>query len=108
MKEKKVFFGMKLYRSERNGIREFTVDKVGKKYFYTKEIPRDRITIDTLTYETEYSQSKYTLHLTAQEILDRQEVVILYDKIKSAFMGWNNNNKFTLQELRDIAKIAIK
>lgn len=105
-----VFVGMKLYRelSYRNSpteIKEYTVSKIGKKYFYLEEADRYAINKETLKYEDKvYSQSNFQLYRAKEEIEQRWEMNRLYDKVQKRFSHYSHRT-VTLEQLRQIAQI---
>lgn len=105
-----VFIGQVLYREIHNRnskaeIKEYTVSKIGKKYFYLNENDRYPINKESLKYEDKiYSQSSFQLYKEKQEILDRQERGALIDKIRKSF-DWLSKQNFTLEQLREVASI---
>ena len=105
-----VFVGQVLYRERTSRhspteITEHTVTKIGRKYFEATGL-NDKINISNLKYESPmYSQHNYQLYLSKQQILDRQEMNSLYNKIQNLFSHYSNR-KFTLDELRKVAEIV--
>ena len=102
-----IVVGQVLYceESRRNApfeIKEYTVKRIGKKYFYLdghkEKYPVDK---DTLFHNNkEYSQFNFQLYRDKQEILDRREKYDLYDKLRKHF-DWSGNIKDnTLEQLR--------
>ena len=47
----------------------------------------------------------YKLYLSKEEIINEGKADKLYDKIKSCFNNYSNNNEFTLDELNKILDI---
>lgn len=114
-KECQVYVGMKLYKPIYNKekpleVKEYTVSKVGNKYF---EVEQDygyiyKYNISNLKYENKmYSQSNIQFYKTEQEILDKHEKEILYNKLRKHFSYGSNyqQNVNTLDELRQVAII---
>lgn len=105
-----VFVGMKLYRevSHRNfptEIKEYTVSKIGKKYFYVAESDRYAINKEKLKYEDKvYSQSSFQLYRSREEIEQRWEMNRLYDKVQKQFSHYTPRT-VTLEQLRQIVQI---
>ena len=105
-----VFIGQVLYREIHNRnsrveIKEYTVSKIGKKYFYLNENDRYRINKESLRYEDkDYSQCSFQLYTDKQDILDRLERSDLVDKIRKSF-DWLSKQNFTLTQLREVANI---
>ncbi len=107
-----VFVGQALYREMFNGrdksegIRAYTVSKIGRKYFYLAECDQFPISKENLKYEDKvYSQASFQLYKTKQEILDRQEKDKLFEKIRKNF-DWSVMIKnYTLEQLREVVRI---
>jgi len=106
-----VFVGMKLYREifsrhSPTEIKEYTVSKIGKKYFYLEENDRYAIGKETMKYvDKVYGQSNFQLYLTKQEILHNGEIRVLFDKIRKAFDCSYNRSNYTLEQLREASKV---
>ena len=105
----KVFVGQILFREintrYKKEITEHTVTKVGKKYFECSDL-RHKITISNLKHEYNvYSQNNYQMYRSKQEILDKNEMNSLFQKIKQSFSDYNHNANFTIEQLRNIANI---
>lgn len=107
-----VFVGQVLYREIYNRskpieIIEYTVSRVGRKYFYLNGLnERYPVSKDTLRYvDKQYLQSSFQLYMDKQEILDRIERSNLYDKLKDHFSWSGNSKNNTLQQLREAVKI---
>lgn len=106
----KVEIGTILFREyEHRGfptqIKEYTVSKIGNKYFYVKENSAWKFDIKTLKYSNkEYSQHNVQLYWTKEEILDRQERGRLLEALRKHF-DYFHNNENTLDELRQVFKI---
>lgn len=97
--------GQKLYRERNFKIEEYTITKIGTKYFEVAEMPRDKINKETLKRVCpDYMQYEYQLYLTEQEIKDKNELSNLYDKVRKYFSYYTPNG-ITLEQLRQIAKI---
>lgn len=102
--EEKLFIGLKLYRED-NPEREYTVSKIGKKYFEVAELSRERFFIETLKKDGgQYSQNSFQLWRDKQTLLDKKETDMLYSKISKHFSPYINKSN-TLTQLRDVAKI---
>ena len=105
-----VFVGQILFREintrYKKAITEHIVTKVGKKYFECSDL-RDKITISNLKHEDNvYSQRNYQMYRSKQEILDKNEMNSLFQKIKQSFSDYNHNGNFTIEQLRNIADIV--
>lgn len=109
MEQQEITVGMKLYRDaaskyNRDAIDEYTVSKIGRKYFKVEEAPQYKIEIDTLEYKSkEYSQHNFSLYANKQTILDCRESDRLFWKIKQYFNSYAA--KGTLEQLRAISEI---
>lgn len=92
--------GDKLYA--RHSALEYTVTKVGKKYF---EVDRscDKFLLDSLSSHNAFR----TMHLCAdkQLVLDELERDRLLNGIRRFFSGWDNKPSLTLEQLRSIWRI---
>lgn len=81
---------------------------IGRKYISVKfeTGKEEKFKIDS-DYRNKYTYGgfDYKLYVSRQEILDEKESERLYGDIKRDFSDWNNNNKFTLDQLRRISKI---
>lgn len=103
--------GTKLYRYKSSRytepeIIEYTVSKIGKKYFELKEINGSRFFIENLRYDAgAYSNSSWQLYKTAQEILDEKEFDKLYSSLCRHFSHYTNRSRNTLEQLRQIAEV---
>jgi len=102
--------GMKLYGKPVNNrarwnkeISEFTVSKVGRKYFWLEEMPRTKFEIENLSEVTEYAPD-WELYFTKQEILDEQEFNDLVMNIRLKF-DRSGRVDLTLDQLRRINAI---
>ncbi len=94
--------GQKLWSK---GLAEYTVSKIGKKYFYVEENRNYRFDSKTLTHSVPgYSQSNFTLFTNKQDLLDEQERCELFNKIKS-HLNSSYSPKDSLTKLREIALI---
>jgi hypothetical protein len=105
-----VFVGQTLFREVNTryekSITEHTVTKVGRKYLECTDL-RDKITIANLKYENNiYLQNNYQMYLSKQEILDKNEMNSLFSKIKQSFSDYNHHDKFTIEQLRQIADVV--
>lgn len=106
-----IFVGMKLYREivrrdSQTEIKEYTVSKIGKRYFYLEENDRYPIGKETMKYEDRvYCHSSFQLYLKKQEILNNREIGVLFDKIRKAFDLPYNRSNYTLEQLREASKI---
>ena len=79
------------------------VIKVGRKYFTVEFAWRKmQFYIDTWRENTEYG-SNYMIYESKQHYLDETERNKLFEVIKEKFQ-YKWNNKFTLQQLRDVSK----
>lgn len=97
--------GMKLYREKAGTIEEYTISKIGNKYFEIAENSRYRYDKNTLWYvNTNSSQFNHKLYLTKQEILDKNELNDLHDKLKRHFSIYSQKTN-TLEQLRQVVKI---
>lgn len=65
----KIKVGDKVYEAVKNGLREHTVCKVGRKYFYLKyDFQRTKFDINTLEHiDKDYSQNYIKLWRTVEE-----------------------------------------
>lgn len=104
---------MKLYReiSHRGGglpteIKEVTISKIGKKYFYLEDDYRQKgVNIQTLKYDDPvYTQSSFQLYRTREEIEERHERDQLYRKVQKHFSHFSNT-KLSLEQLKAIDNI---
>lgn len=109
MTEKDLFIGMKLYRevthrSFPTEIKEYTVKKIARKYFYLNEIDNE-INIETFKYQDKvYSQSSFQLYRTKEEIEDRHERDRLWSMLYKHFSGYNRSVN-TVEQLRKVCNI---
>jgi hypothetical protein len=88
-------------------LREFIVTNVGRKYFEVGETLEDTRTIrfhlEDKSQATDYL-ADWKFYESKQAYLDDKEYVMLLREIRKAFDRWSRGD-FTLQQLRDIAKI---
>lgn len=107
MSRKDLHIGQVLYRETKEGIVEEIVVTIGKKYFTTDGSPRaDKILIDDLTHHVKnYTQWNYTLYLTKEEILAKNERYELYEKIRKYFNSYSPLKEHTLTQLRQVNDI---
>lgn len=85
-------------------IKEYTVSKIGNKYFYVKENDRRKFDKLTLRYvDNIYNQNNMQLFISKQKIEDGIEFNNLYSKVKDRFQ-WNKVD-VSLSQLREIAII---
>lgn len=107
--EKEIKVGMVLYkemtyRNQPREIKEYTVSRIGNKYFYVAEDDRYFFDKKTLKYvDKNYTQNNCTLFLNKQEILDMWEATQLYDEIRKHFSSYSP--RLSLQQLKEIQKI---
>ena len=86
---------------------------VGRKYINVKVLDSYNFEIK-FEIDTDYREhyvaggSNYKLYLSKQDIIDEKEADDIYDSIKSSFGSWKNNNKYSLEELKEIIKIIKK
>ena len=80
---------------------EATVSKVGRKYFFLTERPREKYDLKTLSQVTKRSY-KNKIYIKKQDFFDKQESQKLFDEIKQAF---NGKLQYSLPQLREIAEI---
>jgi hypothetical protein len=102
--KKSIIIGQKLY-SYGNQIREYTVDNIGKKYFYVKENFRIKFDIGTLRYTDKKYGHHIQLSLDKQEILDIHEKEKLLGKLQNHFQFSGKGNYETLEKLREVVKL---
>jgi len=106
-----IFVGQILFkevstRDTERRITEHTVTKVGNKYFECTDL-RDKITISNLKHEDKvYSQHNYQMYKSKEEILEKNELIELYNSIKTAFSHYTHDQKFTLEQLRKITDVV--
>ena len=102
-----ILYREKSYRNEPTKIEEVIVGKTGKKYFYlTGWEERYPIDKETLRYTDKvYSQNGFQLYRDKQQILDKNETANLYTNIQKVFRDYSNNNRLTLEQLRNISDI---
>lgn len=107
-----IFVGQVLYReksirNQPSEIREVTVGKVGKKYFYlTCMGEKYPINIKTLEYiDKRYNQFNFKLYGSKQEILDIKETNVLFYKLQQHFSWVGNSRKNTLEQLRQAVEV---
>lgn len=86
-----------------NWIKEVTVTKVGRKYIeaggYKFNIEDDFRQVYT------YGGADYELYLSKDEILYKINSEKLYREIRSKFSRFDNNGKYTLEQLEAINEI---
>jgi len=87
-------------RNKDDLIFETTVEKIGNKYFYLKERPKSKFSINEMRDITEYC-SNYQVYLTMQEIRDEEEKADLENKIKEIIKPYGSL-KLSLNKLRKI------
>lgn len=103
---KKVFIPVYDRNSEPR-IRESTITKIGRKYFYLDNDEKNNpVFIGDNTYHCkDYCQFDFTVYESEKEITDMWESKILGEKI-SKFFSWSGNyKKITLDQLKEIEKI---
>ena len=67
-----------------NKILESEITKVGRKYFYIKQFPKNKYRIEDLEEESEYVPD-WEVYFSRQEILDEREYEKLFIVISSKF-----------------------
>jgi hypothetical protein len=98
-------FGIKRSWGQKGKLSEFTISKIGRKYFYTTEDSDVSFDKETLLYSCkDYSQNNVQLYLTKQEILDMYNRSDLHQKIRNHFSSQYQPQN-TLEELSRIAEI---
>lgn len=108
MKDLKV--GTKVYREvfSRNNptkIKESTVTRIGRTYFYLDGDEKTAINLSTLYHDhKDFSQYSFQVYITEKEIIDKWEQSELYSKVRKFFDGYNSKN-IELEKLKEIAKI---
>lgn len=102
----KINVGQVVYRDNGLSIGEYTVSKVGRKYFYL-DIPRSEdypISIEDFTHHVPYyGQRNWGIYLTKEEIYDKHEKEFLYAEIQRKFRP--HSNYLNKEQLRSIAEI---
>lgn len=87
---------------------EGTIVSVGRKYVTVKYKggAEDKFEVEN-DYRQHYTYggSDYKLYTNKQDIIDEKESEDLYREIERAFNNWNNNNKYTLHQLKRIKEI---
>lgn len=97
--------GQILYRRNGDSVKEYEIEKIGRKYFYTKRSDYP-ISKETLKYESkEYSQYNFQLFLDKQTILDKTERDKLFNNIGLLFRNYTVPDCLTLPILRTISNI---
>lgn len=102
--------GTKVYREvfSRNNpprIKECTITRIGRSYFYLDGNDKTAVDLSTLYHEHKnYSQLSFQVYLTEKEITDKWEESELYSKVKKFFDGYNSK-VVELEKLKEIAKI---
>lgn len=88
------------------------ITKVGRKYISVKFFKPNGVYLEEkFKIDDDYKQvwicggADYKLYLTKQDIFDEIEMDKLHSNIKSEFNSFNNNNKFTLDQLQRIIEI---
>jgi hypothetical protein len=93
-------------RRGKNDLEDAVISKIGKKYFELDGWVGVRFFIDTLIQDGKQYSPSFKVYLNKQEILDELEKGKLYDTIKRQYFStFSNSNKFSLQQLRDVAKV---
>jgi len=94
--------GQTLYMPYKNRvIKEATVTKVSRTYFYTDLSRQDKVLIKTLVYTNPvHPQYGYSLYTSKQEILDMWEIRDLINSIRVAVS--NGLNGLSLAKLKRI------
>ena len=108
MEENKLYVGQKIYINNKDkSITEATIEKIGKKYFYLEgRYSRHPIDKKTLEYEDKmYCQNSFRVYLNTQDILDKHEKQILWDKLRKCFECNGIAKALDLEKLRKIAEI---
>lgn len=101
--------GMKLYAEKifRNAppeIVEYTISKIGRKYFEVDGHNWYQFQIDTLYYvDKNYSQNNKQLYRSRKEIEEKNEWATLHSNIRNFFSY--SSTKLTLEQLRKIEDI---
>ena len=83
-------------------IIDTVITKVGRKYFFVKDLPRIKFSIDTMREVTDYCVD-YVAYISKEKILEEIELSSLNAKIKEFFIY--NAKKLTLDQLRQIDEI---
>ena len=94
--------GDKLYDYE---LKEYTVSKIGRKYFYLERKSGHKVDKNTLMAICDgYSQANFQLYKDEQAVYDEREHYELLEQIRQHFSMWEGK-PVTLQQLRDVAGI---
>lgn len=95
-------------RSSNNKLKETTIKKVGRQYYYASFYGWDDIKINKtdLTVQDKRSNSGYQGYMTKTEYGLKQEQDLLDRQIRRYFDNWTN--KLPLDDLRRIKKIILE
>lgn len=83
--------------------KEAVVSKVGRKYFYLEGREREKYDLTTLRDVSDQGYSSI-VHLSLQDISDKEEHAALLECIKNEFHR-HSSRRYTLDQLRKIAEI---
>lgn len=102
----KIEKGMSLFLNDTN-ITEVKVEKVGRKYFYVKDLDGNTIVSDLKFRIVDMKSTgyyAYTLGLTREGIEEKREYIGLKREMESVF-DWTSRKKLTLSQYRRIRVI---
>lgn len=84
-------------------IREATIAKIGRKYFYVDD---EKFEIETLKNINEDCNSAWILYFSKQKILDEDEKRLLLNKFSKLFHWSGKGKELTLEQLKQMADVA--
>jgi hypothetical protein len=106
----KLTVGQKLWlyshtNNPRKEVKEVTVETVSKKYFYLKERPYDRFTIEDLCYVNDQGKIVACCYLSEQDFLDEERKTNLRLLLKEYF-DYGRHKDLTIDQLERIRAIT--
>lgn len=107
----KIYEGQEVYYqyighrpSDRREPEATVVTKVGRKWFEVERVKHERYSIETLKNDSKGYSTSSRIILSLLDYRNEQEYALLLSTIRKEF-DFYNSRKFTLEQLRQIAKV---